>query len=73
MQERILGGALHSDLSSSNRFEGTNPELRNEVEKGDYLEFDSKFESGNLDRVVVVSPKEYDLYMRSDTNMRGHH
>jgi len=31
------------------------------------------FESGNLDRVVMVSPTEYDLYMRPDTNTRGHH
>ena len=31
------------------------------------------FESGNLDRVVMVSPTEYDLYMRPDTNNRGHH
>ena len=26
-----------------------------------------------MDRVVLVSPQEYDLYMRSDTNARGHH
>ena len=31
------------------------------------------FESGNLDRVVMVSEKEYDLYMRPDTNTRSHH
>ena len=31
------------------------------------------FESGNLDRVVMVTPNEYDLYMRPDTNNRGHH
>jgi hypothetical protein len=31
------------------------------------------FESGNLDRVVMISPNEYDLYMRPDTNNRGHH
>lgn len=37
------------------------------------LKFDAMFESGNLDRVVMVSPKEYDLYMRPDTNTRGHH
>lgn len=34
------------------------------------LQFDSKFENGNLDRVVVISDKEYDLYIRSDTNSR---
>lgn len=36
------------------------------------LVFDSKFESGNLDKVYKVSDCEYDLYMRSDTNTEGH-
>ena len=36
------------------------------------LEFDSKFEGGNLDKVVIVSPSEYDLYMRVDSNTNGH-
>ena len=42
-------------------------------ESGSILQFDAMFESGNLDRVVMVSPLEYDLYMRPDTNTRGHH
>ena len=37
------------------------------------MSFDAVFESGNLDRVVMVSPNEYDLYMRADTNAKGHH
>ena len=37
------------------------------------LRFDATFESGNLDRVIMISSTEYDLYMRSDTNTRGHH
>ena len=36
------------------------------------LRFDSSFESGNLDAVYKVLPWEYDLYMRVDTNTRGH-
>jgi hypothetical protein len=36
------------------------------------LVFDSKFESGNLDRVVKIGESEYDLYMRPDANTRGH-
>ena len=39
----------------------------------DELRFDSSFESGNLDSVYKVKPWEYDLYMRVDTNTRGHH
>jgi len=35
--------------------------------------FDSSFESGNLDMVVQVGPREFDLYMRVDANTRGHH
>jgi cytosolic carboxypeptidase protein 2/3 len=37
------------------------------------LVFDSNFESGNLDMVIKVKEGEYDLYMRVDTNTRGHH
>jgi len=42
---------------------GTTPELI----------FDANFESGNLDMVIKVKEFEYDLYMRVDTNTRGHH
>lgn len=45
-----------------------NPNLANENE----LRFDSTFESGNLDEVIKIGPWEYDLYMRVDTNTRGH-
>lgn len=31
------------------------------------------FESGNLDQVYKIKEFEYDLYMRVDTNTRGHH
>lgn len=37
------------------------------------LVFDSKFECGNLDKVVKVSDNTYDLYMRVDSNTKGHH
>ena len=36
------------------------------------LEFDSTFESGNLDLAVKAKDMEYDLYMRTDANTRGH-
>jgi hypothetical protein len=36
------------------------------------LIFDSKFEGGNLDQVVMLSPTEYDLYMKPDTNTGTH-
>jgi len=37
------------------------------------LIFDANFESGNLDMAIKVKDFEYDLYMRVDTNTRGHH
>jgi len=41
------------------------------------LTFDSFFESGNLDMAIRNKNRgdeiEYDLYMRVDTNTRGHH
>ena len=51
-------------------FLGMNPKIL-DYEKE--LVFESMFESGNLDTVLKRSKKEYDLYMRVDTNTRGHH
>ena len=39
----------------------------------DSLVFDSFFEGGNLDLVLRGGKDEYDLYMRTDSNTRGHH
>ncbi|CAD8109409.1 unnamed protein product [Paramecium sonneborni] len=36
------------------------------------IQFNSIFESGNLDLVTQVSEFEYDLYMRVDSNTQGH-
>ena len=41
--------------------------------KDDKYIFDSCFEGGNLDVVVKSKDNEYDLYMRDDSNTRGHH
>lgn len=42
------------------------------LDLSDELQFDSFFESGNLDMVTKTKPLEYDLYMRIDTNSMGH-
>lgn len=34
--------------------------------------FDSAFEGGNLDMAVKIKKTEYDLFLRCDTNTRGH-
>ncbi|CAD8110508.1 unnamed protein product [Paramecium sonneborni] len=54
--------------SSQNQqiFVGMNP-------NNDYqIKFNSLFESGNLDIAIQKSEFEYDLYMRVDTNTKGH-
>ena len=51
-------------------FLGMNPDLEDTNKN---LIFDSSFESGNLDMVTKVKDFEYDLYMRVDTNTKGHH
>lgn len=53
-------------------FVGMNPKLQ-EKELEQELIFDSAFESANLDMVIKTKPMNYDLYMRVDTNTRGHH
>ena len=50
-------------------FVGMNPNMNIDNE----LIFDSAFESGNLDLVYKTKPNEYELFMRVDTNTRGHH
>ncbi len=50
-----------------------NPKLYQDNSIESELIFDSNFESGNLDLVIKKKDLEYDLYMRVDTNTRGHH
>ena len=50
-----------------------NPLFKELAQQGEILEFDSMFECGNLDKVVMVTANEYDLYMRADSNTRGNH
>jgi len=50
-----------------------NPKLFETDEISKELIFDSNFESGNLDTVIKKKDYEYDLFMRVDTNTRGHH
>ena len=54
-----------------------NPEHLEKYEQNDeidkHLKFDSIFENGNLDMVFKAKEDEYFMYMRVDTNTRGHH
>lgn len=61
---------LPHSFDESPPFTGMNPKIKHE---NDELIFDSNFESGNLDMVIKTKPLNYDLYMRVDTNTRGHH
>jgi hypothetical protein len=49
---------------------GNNPNLS--AQNKNILQFDAVFESGNLDCVVKVGENEYDLFMRVDSNTKGH-
>jgi len=59
-----MNPAIKENLNNS-----INPEMFSQPS----LVFDSMFESGNLDMVVQIKEHEYDLYMRVDSNTRGHH
>lgn len=52
---------------SDRPFIGNNP-----VVKSKGIEFNSMIESGNLDVAIRKSDTEFDLFMRVDTNTRGH-
>lgn len=49
-----------------------NPSIDEKTASNELL-FDSNFESGNLDMVIKRKDLEYDLFMRVDTNTKGHH
>jgi hypothetical protein len=63
---------FHSNFKSKKStlriFSGMNPTIKPNTE----LIFDSGFESGNLDVAIKVAENEYDLFLRIDTNTRGH-
>ncbi|XP_059118772.1 cytosolic carboxypeptidase 1 isoform X4 [Peromyscus eremicus] len=42
-------------------------------EEGDILKFNSKFESGNLRKVIQIRKSEYDLILNSDINSNHYH
>ncbi|KAL4481481.1 hypothetical protein ABPG74_007570 [Tetrahymena malaccensis] len=57
----------NEDLSRGRPFIGMNPQYPTNK-----MKFDSMFEGGNLDCVIKISENEYDLYMRVDSNTKGH-
>ncbi|OMJ72415.1 hypothetical protein SteCoe_29148 [Stentor coeruleus] len=64
LQAAALASQININKNPDKRpFIGMRPSLSK-----DYINFDGKFENGNLDRVIAISSKEYDLYIRSDTN-----
>ncbi|XP_077673640.1 cytosolic carboxypeptidase 1 isoform X3 [Eretmochelys imbricata] len=42
-------------------------------EEGEFLKFNSKFESGNLRKVIQIRKNEYDLILNSDINSNHYH
>jgi len=37
-----------------------------------YIHFNSDFEGGHLDVAILKGANEFDLFMRADSNTRGH-
>jgi len=79
-QDSIINALLQQNKSQIQRpFVGMNPDIKTDP----HLKamtlctkpfiFDSNFESGNLDMVIQTKPRDFELYMRVDTNSRGHH
>lgn len=75
-----MSGSLRRKRDEEREFKGMNPLIRErqgfmsqENFKKPSLEFESKFESGNLDMAIQIRDMEYDIYMRVDSNTRGHH
>ena len=69
-----------SRLEEPRIFTGMNPNLKElyakknlEYDPSTELNWDSDFESGNLDIVQNCGRGHYNLYMRVDTNTKGHH
>lgn len=64
-------GKQQQQPSVPSNFTGNNPLYSS---RSDILKFSSQFESGNLDLAIKVegSVDEYDLFMRVDSNTRGH-
>ncbi|XP_063304948.1 cytosolic carboxypeptidase 4 [Pelobates fuscus] len=61
------------DLLNRVVFDLDNPSVSENSEEIDSLKFYSKFESGNLRKVIQVREFEYDLIMNADVNTSQHH
>ncbi|KAM8972307.1 cytosolic carboxypeptidase 4 [Pelodytes ibericus] len=62
-----------SDLLNRVVFDLANPSITESSEEINSLKFYSKFESGNLRKVIQVREFEYDLIMNADVNTGQHH
>ncbi|KAE8618250.1 hypothetical protein XENTR_v10009333 [Xenopus tropicalis] len=62
-----------ADLINRTVFDLENPSVLESCEKENCLKFYSKFESGNLRKVIQVREFEYDLIMNADVNTDQHH
>ncbi len=67
VQERLRGNSYYRSGLFYRAFEGMNPYLG----EGEWI-FNSLFESGNLDCAIKVGESEFDLFLRVDSNTKGH-
>ena len=80
--DAMMAGQKRKHSEEGDReFEGMNPQILNsdhhspdpDLFRTPSLHFNSHYECGNLDVAVQIRDAEYDLYMRVDSNTRGHH
>lgn len=79
--EAMMAGQRKRSEDSERPFIGMNPKIVSseahspdpDLFKSPSLHFESYYECGNLDVAVQIRDNEYDLYMRVDSNTRGHH
>ena len=68
MQEKLRVNTFYKSTLFYRAFEVMNPTLNLESE----FTFNSVFESGNLDCAIKVQENEFDLFLRIDSNTKGH-
>ena len=71
-EERVGGGRRERSGASGGSICDLPPYYHTRDPQDETLEFESRFESGNLRRAIMVYPYEYDLILKPDVNTRGH-
>ena len=72
IKQKAIENGLHRNTPRSPVDESTLKSFDNPDSPACELTFDSMFESGNLDLALQVQPREFNLYLKPDTNTKGY-